>query len=209
MTNSEEDNPVINSVPITNKLLLSLIVDYSGSLADEGDAASIEEFVKRIRQELPGICDGFQIPCKIRCLAYSDEPRWVQEEFVNLESFEFELPSGGKFSNFGAALREILNKNLLSNDQRKEVWLWVSDGFPTDSWLEAAELLRTNAAFEKVERYSVHPEGDTRYESLLWFAGNENRVMNSTEVDSGLFTEFAMHCLPEQSSDDPWDDPTF
>ena len=62
MTNSEEDNPVINSVPITNKLLLSLIVDYSGSLADEGDAASIEEFVKRIRQELPGICDGFQIP---------------------------------------------------------------------------------------------------------------------------------------------------
>lgn len=183
------------------KLLLTLLVDYSGSLTDEGDAASINDFVNRLKQELVTACDSNQLPCEVRCLCYSDEFLWKPKQFIALEEFEFSIPTEGRFSNFGKALGEALNSGTAKEDEGKEAWLWVSDGFCTDEWMENVEKLRTEDSFSHISRYSFHVPGDTRFESLAWFAGSRERVWDTTQVGDELFTELVGLCVSVEAGD--------
>jgi hypothetical protein len=183
------------------KLLLTLVVDFSGSLTDEGDAASINDFVKRLRHELYAVSLSNEVECEIRCLCYSDDPQWEQEDFISLSDYEFSIPTGGRFSNFGKALDQVLCKPVSSVDSGKEVWIWISDGFSTDGWMESVEKLRTDEAYGHIARYAFHVPGDTRFESLAWFSGSKERVWNTTEIGSELFTEIVGLCSPEVEAD--------
>jgi hypothetical protein len=187
------------------EISVTLFVDNSGSMTDEGGIASGTDFQKRLVSELSLSTQADNSSILIRSLLFSDLPLWQQQSAVSVSQYEIEEAPVGKFSNFGAALKVALTEASQHPKGGRRVWIWIGDGYVTDEWLPQAELLRTDTAFRNIERYSVYPEGSIHRTALQWFAGAEDRVVPASAAER-IFHDLTIGHSPADSETDDWDD---
>jgi len=190
------------------EISVTLFVDNSGSMTDEGGIASGTDFQKRLVSELSLSTQADNSSILIRSLLFSDLPLWQQQSAVSVSQYEIEEAPVGKFSNFGAALKVALTEASQHPKGGRRVWIWIGDGYVTDEWLPQAELLRTDTAFQNIERYSVYPEGSIHRTALQWFAGAEDRVVPASAAER-IFHDLTIGHSPADSDTDEWDDDVF
>jgi len=190
------------------EISVTLFVDNSGSMTDEGGIASGTDFQKRLVSELSLSTQADNSSILIRSLLFSDLPLWQQQSAVSVSQYEIEEAPVGKFSNFGAALKVALTEASQHPKGGRRVWIWIGDGYVTDEWLTQAELLRTDTAFQNIERYSVYPEGSIHRTALQWFAGAEDRVVPASAAER-IFHDLTIGHSPADSETDVWDDDVF
>lgn len=190
-----------------NEMFITLFIDNSGSMKDEGGIASGTDFQKRLVGELSHSAQADNSSILIRSLIFSDLPLWQQQAAVSVSEYEIEDASVGMFSNFGAALKIALTEARQFPKEGRWVWIWIGDGYVTDEWLTQAELLRTDSAFQNIERYSVYPEGSIHRTALQWFAGAEDRAVPASSAERIIRD---LTTPPKKDSEtDSWDDDVF
>jgi len=190
------------------EISVTLFIDNSGSMTDEGGIASGTDFQRRLVSELSRSNQADDSRILIRSLIFSDLPLWQQQSAVSVNQYEIEEAPAGKFSNFGAALKVALTEARRDPKGGRRVWIWIGDGYVTDEWLAQAELLRTDTAFQDIERYSVYPEGSIHRTALQWFAGADDRVEPASAAER-IFRDLTTDHPPAVPDTDKWDDDVF
>ena len=92
------------------EISVTLFIDNSGSMTDEGGIASGTDFQRRLVSELSRSNQADDSRILIRSLIFSDLPLWQQQSAVSVNQYEIEEAPAGKFSNFGAALKVALTE---------------------------------------------------------------------------------------------------
>jgi hypothetical protein len=199
---------IVPEEPPAFEISVTLFIDNSGSMTDEGGIASGTDFQKRLVSELSRSNQTDNSRILMRSMLFSDLPLWQQQSAVSVNQYEIEEAPVGKFSNFGAALKIALTEASQHSKEGRRVWIWIGDGYVTDEWFTQAELLRTDAAFQDIERYSVFPEGSIHRTALQWFAGTEDRVVPASAAER-IFHDLTIGHSPAVSESDGWDDDVF
>ena len=197
------------SAALATGISITLLIDNSGSMTSEGGIASATDFQRRLVSEMTTSSRKSNVPIWIRALYFSDLPEWQQAEAVSIDQFEPTTITAGQFSNFGSALKLVLDAMGQQRDSGRSVLIWIGDGFVTDEWLDQAERLRTDPKFQDIERYAVHPEGRLHHSSLRWFAGASDRVIPARAAGN-LFHDLPIPPIsPSSPAVDDWGDDVF
>ena len=177
-------NP-LEAVEIARRqMTLFFIVDSSGSMNGEKIAA----VNTAIREVIPEIADisseNADAQIKVACLQFASDVQWLFRP-ADVEGLTWTDLSAGGMTMMGEAFNE-LNKKL----SRKEfldsptgnfapVLFLMSDGQPTDEYIEALNSLRANRWFKVAIRVAIAIGDDADKDVLAEFTGNPELVLTA------------------------------
>ena len=175
------------SAPAPRKVMtLFYLVDTSGSMAGEKLGSVNSAMEEAIVDDLPSIStanDDAEI--KVAIMQFSDACSWITPPSGPLgigDVIWSDLQAGGTTC-LGAALTELdskLSRNAYLQSQTgayAPVIILMSDGGPTDAWLEALEMLRKNNWFKHAIKIAIAIGEDADKNVLAQFTGNSEAVI--------------------------------
>ena len=169
-------DPLSNIVEITKpNLVIFLVVDCSGSMADEGKMNSVNVAIKEALPILKGI-GGSDSTVKLAVLKFSIGAEWLYSNLLNIEDFVWENVEPYGYTEFGAAcdaLYEKMSRSAFMNSQagyRKPVIILLSDGEPTDDYANSLKRLKSNAWYKVAYKIAI-AVGDEDKSALSEFTG--------------------------------------
>ena len=165
-------------------MVLFFVVDTSGSM--EGSKIgtlnqAIEDVIPEIREISENNADA-QI--KIAVLEFSNGARWITPTPVPAEEFRWNYLNASGLTDFGDACI-CLNQKLSRNEFMSEITgsfapaiFLLSDGEPTDDFIDKLDELWKNNWFRKAIKVAVAIGEDANKEVLADFTGNTEGVLS-------------------------------
>ncbi len=164
-------------------MVLFFVVDTSGSMEGAKIGTlnqAIEDVIPEISEISQNNADG-QI--KIAVLAFSSGARWITPKPVPAEDFSWDYLDASGLTDFGDACR-YLNEKLSRNAFMSEITgsfapavFLLSDGEPTDDYVEQLDELWKNNWFRKAIKVAVAIGEDANTEVLSDFTGDTESVL--------------------------------
>ncbi len=164
-------------------MVLFFVVDTSGSM----EGAKIGTLNQAIEDVIPEISEISQnnadAQIKIAVLAFSSGARWITPKPVPAEDFSWDYLDASGLTDFGDACR-YLNEKLSRNAFMSEITgsfapavFLLSDGEPTDDYVEQLDELWKNNWFRKAIKVAVAIGEDANTEVLSDFTGDTESVL--------------------------------
>ena len=164
-------------------MVLFFVVDTSGSM----EGSKIGTLNQAIEDVIPEISDissnNADAQIKIAVLEFSSGARWLTPKPVPAEDFHWNYLNAAGLTDFGEACRK-LNEKLSRNAFMSEITgsfapavFLLSDGEPTDDFMEQLDGLWTNNWFKKAIKVAVAIGDDANHEVLSSFTGNPEGVL--------------------------------
>ncbi|MBQ1388922.1 MAG: VWA domain-containing protein [Clostridia bacterium] len=165
-------------------MVLFFLVDTSGSM--EGSKIgtlnqAVEDVIPEIREISENNADA---EIKIAVLEFSSGARWITENPIPADGFEWQYLNAIGLTDLGKACK-MLNEKLSRNSFMSDVTgsfapaiFLLSDGAPTDNYREGLELLRQNNWFKKAIKVAVAIGENANRDVLAEFTGNEESVLS-------------------------------
>ena len=191
------NNDVFNEVMPRRIMTTFLLVDTSGSMAENGNIgkvnAAIEEMVPMLREVSDENADA---EIKLAVMDFSTGARWVTKDLEgnpgpeSLETFFWNDLEAGGLTDMGAAFIELESKlsrkSFLASSTGAfaPVIILLSDGLPNDDWKSGLEKLKHNNWFKNAQKVAIAVD-DASDEALVAFTGTKEAVLkvNSNRTD--------------------------
>ena len=166
-------------------MVLFFLVDTSGSM--EGSKigvlnSAIEEVIPEIREISSENADAL---IKIAVLEFSDNAKWLTSAPMDVSDYSWNYLNAGGFTTFGAACRELnakLSRDAFMNDvagsYAPAIFL-LSDGEPTDEYMDSLAELKNNNWFKKAIKAAVAIGDDANRDVLKEFTGSMESVLTA------------------------------
>ena len=195
--NLMEDIPVAR-----NQMVLFLLIDTSGSM----DGPKIGTVNTVMEETIPEVrlLGGADAEIKIAVLTFDSECRWMYNQPVDAEKFQWSTLSADGLTYLGEACKELNSK--LS----RKTWMaspsasfapaiiLLSDGEPNDDWRNGIELLKKNNWFKYGLKFAVAIGADANKSVLAEFTGNTEAVV---QVNNGKALAKMLKFIAVKSSD--------
>lgn len=196
-----ENNPF--AVEPNSRRLKPIIfmIDTSASMAGDRIAAvnaGAQEFLDDFREIIQFRKKG-EIQVKIAALRFSSDVKWMYNQLIEAESFQWKDLTAYGLTNFGAACEE-LNSKLSGRitdptSTCAPTIILISDGSPTDQWIPALEKLKGNIWFKEACKIAI-AVGQGADENFLGdFIGDLDsviRVYNGKQLEKIIYAACAM-----------------
>ena len=165
-------------------MVLFFVVDTSGSMAGSKIGTlnpAIEDVIPEIKDISENNADA-QI--KIAVLEFSDGAKWITPKPVPAEDFHWDYLNASGLTDFGDAC-SCLNEKLSRNAFMSEITgsfapaiFLLSDGEPTDDFIDRLDDLWKNNWFRKAIKVAVAIGDDANTEVLADFTGDSEAVLS-------------------------------
>lgn len=144
------------------------VLDCSGSMVGE-PIAIINETIKRLPKYISEYNSKDEI-IKIGILSFSNCAKWMTEDLVPIENYDFNEMQTYGLTNLGAAInmltyslsREFIDNSCL-NKICKPVIVFMTDGQPTDFWERELENSNQNKWLKYSARIAIGFNGSDEY----------------------------------------------
>jgi uncharacterized protein YegL len=185
-------------------MVLFFIVDTSGSM-DGSKIGSVNTAIHDILPELKTLsADNADAVVKIVALEFSSGARWLYDQPIDAETFQWnDLEAGGQ-TNLGEACK-MLNQKLSINAFMQEqmgsfapVIILLSDGEPTDdNYEKELAILKGNKWFHYAIKIAIAIGEDANKDVLKEFTGNAECVLeaNNPEVLRKMIRFASIHTV--------------
>lgn len=185
-------NPGDFSGIVKKELHVFYILDTSGSMSG-APIAALNDAMKDTVAELTDIsANSADAALKIAVMAYSTTARWVTMGNNGLEDAEdfvwTDLHAGG-MTHLGAALAE-LNRRLSRDEMMKSVTgnktpviIFMSDGYPNDSWLPELDRLKENRWYDAAIKIAFALGDQADCDVLAKVVGTPEAVIQTNDLD--------------------------
>ncbi len=188
-------------------MVLFFLVDVSGSMHGT-KITSVNTAIEEVLPEIEYIsAENADARIKIAVLTFSTGVDWLYDRPVEVEDFAWKYLDASGVTNFGSALNE-LNKKLSKKEFMEEahgsfapVIFLMSDGIPTDDYIENLEKIKTNSWFANAIKVAVAIGSDADQSVLTEFTGTSESVItvkNSAEL--GAWIKFLSKTVSEIGS---------
>ncbi|MCM1079248.1 MAG: hypothetical protein NC344_06480 [Bacteroidales bacterium] len=165
---------------------LFFLVDTSGSMAGRKIAA----LNQAVRESLPIIKEISQengdANIKIAVLEFSDGVKWMYDEPLDANDFEWTDLGVDCLTCFGKALGELNTKmsckEFMASLAYQPVIIVLSDGAPTDDYKHNLEKLKENNWFKAATKIAIAIGDDASKDVLTEFTGNPEAVFSADNV---------------------------
>ena len=169
-----------------NQMILFFIIDTSSSMSGSkiGTINTImEETIPEIRT-----LGGADSEIKVAVLTFDSECRWLYDEPIPVESFQWSALSANGMTYLGDACRELNSKlsrkswmNAPALSYAPSIIL-LSDGAPNDDWEDGIDLLKKNSWFKHALKFAIALGDDCDKIVLTMFTGDPEAVV---QVNNG------------------------
>lgn len=185
-------NPGEFSGIVKKELHVFYILDTSGSMTG-APIAALNDAMKDTMAELTDISmNSADAALKIAVMAYDTTARWVTLGNNGLEDAEdfvwTDLHAGG-MTYLGSALAE-LNRQLSRNEMMKSVTgnkipviIFMSDGYPNDSWLPELDRLKANKWYDAAIKIAFALGDQADCDVLAKVVGTPEAVIQTNDLD--------------------------
>ena len=171
-------------------MVLFFVVDTSGSM----EGSKIGTLNQAIEDVIPEISDissnNADAQIKIAVLEFSSGARWLTPKPVPAEDFHWNYLNAAGLTDFGEACRK-LNEKLSRNAFMSEITgsfapavFLLSDGEPTDDFMEQLDGLWTNNWFKKAIRIAIAIGDDADKDVLKDFTGSPEAVITVHNIEA-------------------------
>lgn len=170
---------------------LIFLVDTSGSMSGNKIAA-LNTAVREALGEVGEIsCNCADALIKIAVLEFNTSVRWMDNNLVDAQSFQWQDLTAGGVTNFGEAVKQ-LGAKLTRKDggffegacsRRAPAFILLSDGGPTDSYKNNLKELRDNRWFEVGAKVAIAIGDSADTDMLAEFTGSKESVITVHDVD--------------------------
>ncbi len=166
-------------------MVLFFVVDTSGSM----EGSKIGTLNQAIEDVIPEISEISQsnadAQIKIAVLAFSNSAKWITPKPVPAEDFSWDYLNASGLTAFGDAC-SCLNEKLSRNAFMSEITgsfapaiFLLSDGEPTDEYIDCLDDLWKNNWFRKAIKVAVAIGEDANKEVLADFTGDPDAVLTA------------------------------
>ena len=170
-------------VEVTRRtMVLFFVVDTSGSM-NGAKIGTVNSAIEEIVPELKDISEqNADAQIKVATLSFSTGAKWINEP-VAAESFRWNYLNANGVTDLGKACAELndkLSRNAYMGDiagSFAPVIFLLSDGEPTDNYMESLEKLRENNWFKKAIKVAVAIGNDANRRVLSDFTGDPDAVI--------------------------------
>lgn len=183
------------------------MIDISGSMTGHKIAA-VTDALENIKESLLDYSydNG---PVRVCIELFSREVRWLDEQFVTIDKFQWEEPFCTGMTSLGKActsLADFLQGNKFSESIKIVL---ISDGCPTDDYEEGLGNLNDLIVFGNSDRYAIGLGEEADIPSLTEFTDDVNKVFRVTELDKLLdcLTNAIIESQPPVQPNEPASNP--
>jgi uncharacterized protein YegL len=163
------------------------VVDTSGSMAYEGKIQSLNTAVRESLPEMKRIArENPNARVRVRVLEFGSEVRWVVEEPVDVERFQWKDLSPTSTTPMGAALSALAEQLKMPPMEERAlppVIVLVSDGQPTDDFGAGLRRLLDEPWGQRAVRVAISIGHDADKEALRAFTGDEHPVLEANNPE--------------------------
>ncbi|MCQ2459471.1 MAG: VWA domain-containing protein [Ruminococcus sp.] len=177
-------------VEVTRRtMVLFFVVDTSGSM-NGAKIGTVNSAIEEIVPELKEISEeNADAQIKIASLSFSTGAKWINEP-ISAENFRWNYLSANGVTDLGKAFAELndkLSRNAYMGDiagSFAPVIFLMSDGEPTDNYMDNLEELRKNNWFKKAIKVAVAIGKDANKRVLAEFTGCDEAVISVHTPDA-------------------------
>ena len=170
-------------VEVTRRtMVLFFVVDTSGSM-NGAKIGTVNSAIEEIVPELKDISEeNADAMIKVATLTFSSGAKWINEP-ISAETFRWNYLNAQGVTDLGKAFDELndkLSRNAYMGDisgSFAPVIFLMSDGEPTDNYMDSLEVLRENNWFKKAIKVAVAIGKDANKRVLSEFTGNPEAVI--------------------------------
>ena len=165
-------------------MVLFFVVDTSGSM-EGSKIGTLNQAIEDVIPEIKDISENnADAQIKIAVLEFSDGAKWITPKPVPAEDFHWDYLNASGLTDFGDAC-SCLNEKLSRNAFMSEITgsfapaiFLLSDGEPTDDFIDRLDDLWKNNWFRKAIKVAVAIGDDANTEVLADFTGDSEAVLS-------------------------------
>lgn len=173
---------------------LFLIIDVSGSMTGHKIGA-VTDAMENLLSELS------EEDINVAIMLFSRATTWMIPELSPVKDVKWEEPECNGMTSMGLACSELAAKLRAVNIEGTNVFLLMSDGFPTDDFEEGLNNLLELEAFAKGYRRAIAIGKEADMVSLSKFAGDVKYVIKVEDLEYLL--QAIMTLVDVQQFNDP------
>jgi len=168
---------------VKREMVLFFLIDTSGSM----QGTKIGAVNTAIREALPELrsAGGSDAAIKIAALTFSNDCKWVYQEPIPAEDFQWNPVEAFGVTVMGEAFKELASKmskkSFLKSPSASvapAIFL-MSDGFPTDEWQEGLNILKNNRWFKYAIKVAIAIGDEAEKSVLTEFTGTSEAVITT------------------------------
>ena len=179
----DDDDPLSATSVSKKSLVIFFLIDTSRSMIGKkiGELNTVmEELIPEIRRVGEADTD-----VKVAVLTFGTQVRWMYNEPILIEDFEWTRLRADGVTNMGEAFRELsarMSRNSFLNSPSLSfapVIFLMTDGYPSDDYKEALEELRQNSWYKFGLKAALGIGSEANDEMLEEFTGSKDTVVHA------------------------------
>lgn len=174
---------------------LILMIDTSGSMQGQKIGAVTDAMENLIADLSAYSGNGDDVFIAVEF--FSRNVNWMDENFILVNSFEWDEPVCTGMTSLGKACMSLAKFMSSLKDKDARIVL-LSDGCPTDDYDEGISMLESVSGFVSANRYAIAIGNDADIPSLVKFTADEDRVFRVTDLDN-LLAAIKMVAMPQDA----------
>lgn len=186
--------PTSNKAIARKKLVIFYVLDTSGSMVDEGKIGALNEAMRETVTVLQEIASkNADAEMQIAVMEFSSGARWITDAPTFLEDFYWDDLTAGGLTDIGDALHELRTKMSRSVFLQSDtgymvpIIIFMSDGYPTDSWEKELQKIIDEKTGNKWFKYSTKIAfalgNDADVNMLSKIVGNKEAVIQTNDLE--------------------------
>ena len=186
--------PPSNKAIARKKLVIFYVLDTSGSMVDEGKIGALNEAMRETVTVLQEIASkNADAEMQIAVMEFSSGARWITAAPTFLEDFYWDDLTAGGLTDIGDALHELRTKMSRSVFLQSDtgymvpIIIFMSDGYPTDSWEKELQKIIDEKTGNKWFKYSTKIAfalgNDADVNMLSKIVGNKEAVIQTNDLE--------------------------
>lgn len=179
----DDDDPLSATSVSKKSLVIFFLIDTSRSMVGKkiGELNTVmEELIPEIRRVGEADTD-----VKVAVLTFGTQVRWMYNEPILIEDFEWSRLRADGVTNMGEAFRELsarMSRNSFLNSPSLSfapVIFLMTDGYPSDDYKEALEELKQNSWYKFGLKAALGIGSEANDEMLEEFTGSKETVVHA------------------------------
>lgn len=153
-----------------------ILADCSGSMASDGKMRALNAAIREALPHLSEVADGNpHADLLVRCIAFGTGARWHVETPTPVDELVWDDLGSGGYTDLSAGLdllRSVLTVPPMESRALPPAIVLISDGMPTDEYLESLERLEAEPWGARSVRIAVGIGRDADHGMLVRFMGD-------------------------------------
>lgn len=176
---------------VTKELHVFYLIDNSGSMKGQ-PIATVNYAMRETIEELKNIIAPNDIHLKIAAMEFNTNVKWItqgERHLENVDDFIWEDVEADGRTSLGAAL-SLLNRSMTQDKMmhsktgnKAPVIIVMSDGAPTDEWIESLEKLQKNEWFKQAIKIGIAIGSRADVNVLSRLVGSKEAVIFADNLD--------------------------